>query len=55
MCSYASLGAVTKATVFYSLAGVVVGNALFKDNPSSLISKLGSVLNVLLRLELSIF
>ena len=40
MCSYASLGAATKATVFYSLAGVVVGNALFKANPSSLISKL---------------
>ena len=30
----------TKATVFYSLAGVVVGSALFKANPSSLISKL---------------
>ena len=40
MCSYASLGAASKATVFYSLAGVVVGNALFKANPSSLISKL---------------
>ena len=40
MLAYASLGAATKATVFYSLAGIVVGNALFKANPSSLISKL---------------
>lgn len=38
--SYASLAFATPTTVYYSLAGIVVGNALFKANPSSLISKL---------------
>lgn len=38
--SYASLSIVDTNTVYYSLAGIVVGNALFKANPSSLISKL---------------
>lgn len=40
MLSYLSLAYATVATVYYSLAGIVVGNALFKANPSSLISKL---------------
>lgn len=38
--SYASLAFTTQSTVYYSLAGIIVGNALFKANPSSLISKL---------------
>lgn len=38
--SYAGLALATHATVFYALAGIVVGNALFKANPSSLISKM---------------
>ncbi|GAG79987.1 unnamed protein product, partial [marine sediment metagenome] len=38
--SYASLAFATKGTVTFSLAGIVIGNALFKANPSSLISKL---------------
>ena len=38
--AYASLAVATQATVFYSLAAIIVGNALFKANPSSLISKL---------------
>lgn len=40
MLSYAALALATRATIFYALAGIVVGNALFKANPSSLISKL---------------
>jgi POT family proton-dependent oligopeptide transporter len=38
--SYGMMAIATKGTVFYALAGIVVGNALFKANPSSLISKL---------------
>lgn len=38
--SYASLAFATQSTVYFSLAGIIVGNALFKANPSSLISKL---------------
>jgi proton-dependent oligopeptide transporter, POT family len=38
--SYASMAVATKGAVYFSLAGIVVGNALFKANPSSLISKL---------------
>lgn len=38
--SYTSLAFATKATIFYSLGGIIMGNALFKANPSSLISKL---------------
>jgi POT family proton-dependent oligopeptide transporter len=38
--SYAALALSTKGTVFYALAAVVVGNALFKANPSSLIAKI---------------
>lgn len=38
--SYVSMAFADKVTVYYSLAGIVVGNALFKANPSSLISKL---------------
>lgn len=40
MLSYAGLALSNQYTVFYSLAGIIVGNALFKANPSSLISKL---------------
>lgn len=40
MLSYAALALATHATVFYALAGIIVGNALFKANPSSLISKI---------------
>lgn len=38
--SYAGLALADHETIFYALAGIVVGNALFKANPSSLISKL---------------
>lgn len=38
--SYACLAFASKENIFYALAGVIVGNALFKANPSSLISKL---------------
>ncbi len=38
--SYAALALSTKSTIFYALGGIIVGNALFKANPSSLISKL---------------
>lgn len=38
--SYTSLAFATKATIFFSLGGIIMGNALFKANPSSLISKL---------------
>ena len=38
--SYAALALSNLHTIFYALAGIVVGNALFKANPSSLISKL---------------
>jgi len=40
MIAYALLGIADKHTVFYALALIVVGNTLFKANPSSLISKL---------------
>jgi POT family proton-dependent oligopeptide transporter len=38
--SYASLSIADTNTIYYSLAGIIVGNSLFKANPSSLISKL---------------
>lgn len=38
--SYLALAMSTKSTIFYALGGIIVGNALFKANPSSLISKL---------------
>jgi len=38
--SYMSLGFANPRTVFYAMAGIVMGNALFKANPASLISKL---------------
>lgn len=38
--SYAALALSNTHTVFYALAGIVVGNALFKANPSNLISKM---------------
>lgn len=40
MLSYAAMALATKETIFFALAGVIVGNALFKANPSSLISKI---------------
>ena len=40
LLSYYALFLSTTSTIFYALAGVIVGNALFKANPSSLISKL---------------
>ncbi|MCF6767258.1 oligopeptide:H+ symporter [Thiotrichales bacterium 19S11-10] len=40
MFSYAAMALATKETIFFALAGVIVGNALFKANPSSLISKI---------------
>ncbi|PIQ43226.1 MAG: MFS transporter [Gammaproteobacteria bacterium CG11_big_fil_rev_8_21_14_0_20_46_22] len=46
--SYLGLALSNKQTVFYALAGIVVGNALFKANPSSLISKLYGKGNVAL-------
>jgi len=38
--SYGALALSNAHTIFYALSGIVVGNALFKANPSSLISKL---------------
>lgn len=40
MFAYAALALATRNTIFYALAGIVVGNALFKANPSSIISKM---------------
>lgn len=40
MISYFALALSNMHTVFYALAGIIVGNTLFKANPSSLISKL---------------
>lgn len=40
MISYAALALSNHNTIFYALSGIVVGNALFKANPSSLISKM---------------
>ena len=38
--SYMYLGFANTHTVFYAMSGIVMGNALFKANPSSLVSKL---------------
>ncbi len=38
--SYIGMAFSTVDTIFYCLAGVIVGNALFKANPTSLISKM---------------
>lgn len=38
--SYIALALSTQGTIFFALGGIIVGNALFKANPSSLISKL---------------
>ncbi|GAB4222781.1 MAG: oligopeptide:H+ symporter [Francisella sp.] len=38
--SYISISLVDANTVYYSLAGIIIGNALFKANPASLISKM---------------
>ncbi|MCW5588102.1 MAG: oligopeptide:H+ symporter [Legionellales bacterium] len=38
--SYSGLALSNYHTIFYALSGIIVGNALFKANPSSLISKL---------------
>lgn len=40
MLSYIGLALANHHTIFYALAGIIVGNSLFKANPSSLISKL---------------
>ena len=40
MTSYISLAFANELTIFYALGGIIVGNALFKANPSSLISKI---------------
>lgn len=40
MLSYAALALANQHTIFYALSGIVVGNALFKANPSSLVSKM---------------
>lgn len=40
MISYAALALSNDHTIFYALSGIVVGNALFKANPGSLISKM---------------
>ncbi|MBY0544501.1 MAG: oligopeptide:H+ symporter [Gammaproteobacteria bacterium] len=40
MFSYAALGFSNSHTIFYALAGIVIGGALFKANPASLISKM---------------
>lgn len=40
MFSYAGLALSNHHTIFYALAGVVIGSALFKANPASLISKI---------------
>ena len=40
MVAYAALALSNHNTIFYALSGIVVGNALFKANPSSLISKM---------------
>lgn len=38
--SYSALAMASHSTVFYALSGIVIGNALFKVNPSSLIAKM---------------
>ncbi len=40
MLAYSGLALSNHHSIFYALAGIVVGNALFKANPSSLISKM---------------
>nr|WP_116963162.1 oligopeptide:H+ symporter [Fastidiosibacter lacustris] len=40
LISYIALALSNQDTIFYALGGIIVGNALFKANPSSLISKL---------------
>lgn len=40
MISYLSLALSNDLTIFYALGGIIVGNALFKANPSSLVSKI---------------
>ncbi len=40
LISYIALALSTQETIFYALGGIIVGSALFKANPSSLISKL---------------
>ena len=38
--SYVSFLFIDKETIYYTLAGIIIGNAIFKANPSSLISKM---------------
>lgn len=38
--SYWSFSFANKETIYYTLAGIIIGNAIFKANPSSLISKM---------------
>jgi POT family proton-dependent oligopeptide transporter len=40
MISYLGLGMANQENIFYALGGIIIGNALFKANPSSLISKI---------------
>lgn len=40
MFSYAGLALANHHTIFYALAGIIIGSSLFKANPSSLISKM---------------
>jgi POT family proton-dependent oligopeptide transporter len=40
MLSYAALALSNAHTIFYALSGIIIGNALFKANPSALISKM---------------
>ena len=40
MLAYLSLALANKETIVYALGAIVVGNALFKANPTSLISKI---------------
>ncbi|MDP1615374.1 MAG: oligopeptide:H+ symporter, partial [Methylococcales bacterium] len=39
-CAYLALTFANRDLIFYALAGIVVGNALFKANPAALISKM---------------
>lgn len=38
--SYCSFSFASHSTIYYTLAGIIIGNAIFKANPSSLISKM---------------
>ncbi|NNM59357.1 MAG: MFS transporter [Legionellales bacterium] len=40
MLSYAGLALCNQHTIFYALAGIIIGSALFKANPASLIAKI---------------